>query len=392
MKFVLFHLMPYRDLDFTEAKKFRSVWTVMPNSNYDPQKGATEYEDYIDQLVAGERLGYDVIAVNEHHQTPYGMMPAPNLIASALIQRTKTVKIGVFGRALPLVSNPLNIAEEFAMLDNMSRGRLIAGFVRGIGAEYHTTGVNPAFSHQRFYEAHELIVKAWTEVGPFAHEGDHYNFSYVNVWPRPFQLPHPPIWIPSQGSAETIRWAAAPERKYPFVVTFSTADAVANYLKVYRSEAKGFGYEASSDQLGWAAPIYVADTDERAREEARIPLQRLFNDYLPMPWEMLIPPGYSSMSSTLALAKVRTGIGVQAQTLEELIEKGTVVVGSPRTVRERIEAMREKTGLGNMICLQQFGTLSSELAYRNMEMFASEVMPALRDGAVSPAPAMVGGL
>ena len=111
-----------------------------------------------------------------------------------------------------------------------------------------------------------------------------------------------------------------------------------------------------------------------------------------MPWEMLIPPGYSSMSSTLALAKVRTGIGVQAQTLEELIEKGTVVVGSPRTVRERIEAMREKTGLGNMICLQQFGTLSSELAYRNMEMFASEVMPALRDGAVSPAPAMVGGL
>jgi alkanesulfonate monooxygenase SsuD/methylene tetrahydromethanopterin reductase-like flavin-dependent oxidoreductase (luciferase family) len=387
MKFVLFHLMPYRDLNFDEAQKYRSVWTLMPNSAYDPDKGADEYEEYIDQLVSGERLGYDVIAVNEHHQTPYGLMPAPNLIASALIQRTKKVKIGVFGRALPLVNNPLTIAEEFAMLDNLSRGRLITGFVRGIGAEYHTAGVNPAFSHGRFYEAHDLIVQAWTRPGPFAYEGEHFNFRYVNTWPRPYQQPHPPIWVPSQGSSETIRWSADPARKYPFVVTFSTSDAVSNYLKMYRAEASRFGYEASSDQLGWAAPIYVAETDERAREEARIPLQRLFNNYLPMPWEMLVPPGYSSMASMIALAKVRTGIGVQEQTLEDLIEKGTVVVGSPKTVRDRIESMRDKTGLGNMICLHQFGTLSNELTRRSMEMFSAEVMPALRSKTLASAAA-----
>jgi alkanesulfonate monooxygenase SsuD/methylene tetrahydromethanopterin reductase-like flavin-dependent oxidoreductase (luciferase family) len=79
--------------------------------------------------------------------------------------------------------------------------------VRGIGTEYHATGLNPAFSQERFQEAHDLIVAAWTRPGPFEFEGEHYNFRYVNLWPRPYQSPHPPIWIPSQGSSETIRWA-----------------------------------------------------------------------------------------------------------------------------------------------------------------------------------------
>ncbi|SPP92894.1 LLM class flavin-dependent oxidoreductase [Bradyrhizobium vignae] len=379
MKFVLFHLMPYRALDFVAAKQYRSAWTALPNSLYDPVKGAEDYASYMEQLVSGEKLGFDIIAVNEHHQTAYGLMPAPNLIASALIQQTKKVRIGVFGRALPLVNNPVNIAEEFAMLDNLSKGRLVVGFVRGIGAEYHSSGVNPAFSHERFHEAHDLIVRAWRETGPFAFEGEHFSIRYTNLWPRPYQNPHPQIWIPSQGSAETIHWAAAPERKYPFVVTFSTAEAVEKYLNVYRSEAQQFGYEASSNQLGWAAPIYVADTDERAQEEAREPLERLFNDYLPMPWEMLIPPGYSSIASTKALAKVRTGLGIQRQTLDQLIAKGTVVVGSPQTVRNRLEQMRDRTGLGNMVCLLQFGTLSDELTQRNIERFACDVMPYLQD-------------
>ena len=126
----------------------------------DPQKGADEYASYIDQLAYAEKLGFDIIAVNEHHQTAYGMMPAPDLIASALIQRTKKVKIAILGRALPLVNNPVNIAEEFAMLDNLSKGRIITGFVRGIGNEYHSTGINPYFSHERYQEAHDLIVAA----------------------------------------------------------------------------------------------------------------------------------------------------------------------------------------------------------------------------------------
>jgi alkanesulfonate monooxygenase SsuD/methylene tetrahydromethanopterin reductase-like flavin-dependent oxidoreductase (luciferase family) len=380
MKFAFFHLMPYRPLDFAERAKHRSAWVVLPNSLYDPKKGAEEYASYIDQLVSAEALGFDIIAVNEHHQTAYGMMPAPNLIASALIQRTSWVKIAILGRALPLTANPLTIAEEFAMLDNLSKGRIITGFVRGIGTEYHATGLNPAFSHERYQEAHDLIVSAWTKPGPFAFEGEHYNFRYVNLWPRPYQTPHPPIWIPSQGSSETIKWAADPARKYPFLVTFSAADLVTRYLNMYRDQARAFGYEASGDQLGWAAPIYVAETDERAKAEAKAGVESLFNDYLHNPWEMLLPPGYMSLSSMKNTMKMRKALGTRARnmTIDELMESGTVVVGSPETVREKIERMRERTGLSIVVAMLQFGVLTNELTKRNMEMFATEVMPKLR--------------
>jgi alkanesulfonate monooxygenase SsuD/methylene tetrahydromethanopterin reductase-like flavin-dependent oxidoreductase (luciferase family) len=380
MQIAFFHLMPYRPLDFAERAKYRSAWVVLPNRLYDPKKGADEYQSYIDQLVYAEELGFDIVAVNEHHQTAYGLMPAPNLIASALIQRTKTAKIAILGRALPLVANPVNIAEEFAMLDNLSRGRIITGFVRGIGTEYHATGINPAFSQERFQEAHDLIVSAWTRPGPFAFEGEHYNFRYVNLWPRPYQTPHPPIWIPSQGSSETIKWASHPDRKYPFLVTFSATELVSRYLNLYRDAAKAYGYDAAGGQLGWAAPIYVADTDEIAKEEAKAGIESLFNEYLHNPWEMLLPPGYTSLSSMKNTMKVRKALGTRArnQTIDELMASGTVVVGSPRTVRERIERMRDATGLDILVAMLQFGVLPDELARRNMELFASEVMPQLR--------------
>jgi alkanesulfonate monooxygenase SsuD/methylene tetrahydromethanopterin reductase-like flavin-dependent oxidoreductase (luciferase family) len=381
MKFTCFHLMPYRPLDLKAAAEHRSAWVVLPNSFYDPKKGAAEYDSYLDQLTYAEKLGFDVIGVNEHHQTAYGMMPAPNLIASALIQRTKTAKIAVLGRALPIVGNPINIAEEFAMLDVLSKGRLIAGFVRGIGAEYHSTGVNPAFSHERFHEAHDLIIKAWTTVGPFEFEGNHFRNRYVNLWPRPYQTPHPPVWIPSMGSRETIEWASAPERKYPFLVTFSAEAAVVRYLNMYKETAQSMhGYAASASQLGWAVPLYVAETDARAKEEARAGIESLFNNFLPMPWEMLLPPGYTSNASLKATMKIRTALGSRArnQTVDELMANGTAVIGSPRTVLEKIERVREQTGLENLIVMPQFGVMPDEFVKRNMELFASEVMPKLR--------------
>jgi alkanesulfonate monooxygenase SsuD/methylene tetrahydromethanopterin reductase-like flavin-dependent oxidoreductase (luciferase family) len=380
MKFVCFHLMPYRPLDMAARSRHRSAWVVLPNALYDPVKGADEYEAYLDQLTYAETLGFDAIGVNEHHQTAYGMMPAPNLIASALIQRTKRAKIAILGRALPLVNSPIAIAEEFAMLDNLSRGRIIAGFVRGIGTEYHATGLNPSFSLERFQEAHDLIVSAWTRPGPFEFEGEHFNVRYVNLWPRPYQSPHPPIWIPSMGSSETIRWAAAPERKYPFLVTFSAHELVARYLNLYRDAARQFGYQAAGDQLGWAAPIYVADTDERARAEAKAGIESLFNDFLANPWEMLLPPGYTSLASMKNTMRVRKALGSRArnQTIDDLVESGTVIAGSPRTVREKIERMREATGFNILVALLQFGVLTNELTRRNMDMFAAEVMPHFR--------------
>jgi alkanesulfonate monooxygenase SsuD/methylene tetrahydromethanopterin reductase-like flavin-dependent oxidoreductase (luciferase family) len=162
-------------------------------------------------------------------------------------------------------------------------------------------------------------------------------------------------------------------------VTFSSADLVARYHTTYREQAREYGYEAAAEQLGWACPIYVADTDERARAEAGRAVETLFNDFLRQTFEMLMPPGYTSMRSMKNFINMRRGLlGGGRATAEGLIESGTALIGSPKTVLAGIERMREKTGFGILVALLQFGILSDELTRRNMDRFAAEVMPHLR--------------
>jgi alkanesulfonate monooxygenase SsuD/methylene tetrahydromethanopterin reductase-like flavin-dependent oxidoreductase (luciferase family) len=369
--------MPYADLDLEAGRKNGTVWVNLPNSNFDPAKGHKLYNRYLDELEYGEELGFDAIAVNEHHQTAYGLMPSPIVTASALARRTQRVKIAILGSALPLREHPLTIAEEHAMIDVISGGRLISGFVRGIGAEYHTFGVNPTFSHDRFHEAHDLIVRAWTEPGPFAFQGRHYKAQYVNLWPRPYQKPHPPIWIPSQGSKETIDWAAHPDRRYTYLQTFSPANVVQRYLKMYRDTSKGFGYAAEDRQLGWAVPVYVAATDEAARREAKPHFEAFRNVFLKMPVEMLLPPGYTSRESLKNVMKAKAAIFGDI-TLEKSIELGLIVCGSPVTARRAFETYWKEMRFGNLLVLCQFGTLPADLTRKNMEFFARDVMPAVK--------------
>jgi len=386
MEVVLFHLMPYADLDLKAGREHGTVWVNLPNSNFDPVKGHKLYNRYLDELEYGEELGFDVLAVNEHHQTAYGLMPSPIVTASALARRTKRAKIAILGSALPLREHPLMIAEEHAMIDVISGGRLISGFVRGIGAEYHTFGVNPTFSHDRFHEAHDLIVRAWTEPGPFAFQGRHYNVQYVNLWPRPYQKPHPPIWIPSQGSKETIDWAAHRDRRYTYLQTFSPANVVQRYLKMYRDTCRSFGYEAEDRQLGWAVPVYVAATDEAARAEAKPHFEAFRNVFLKMPVEMLLPPGYTSRESLKNVMKAKAAIFGDI-TLEKSIELGLIVCGSPATARQALESYWKDMRFGNLLVLCQFGTLPADLTRRNMELFAREVMPAVKKLASNAVPA-----
>jgi alkanesulfonate monooxygenase SsuD/methylene tetrahydromethanopterin reductase-like flavin-dependent oxidoreductase (luciferase family) len=378
MKFIFFHLMPYADIDLSFADKHNSAWVTLPNSYYDPKKGHRLYNRYLDELEYADKLGFDGVGVNEHHQTAYGLMPTPGVIAGALARRTERVKIAVLGRALPLLNNPLTVAEEFAMLDNISGGRLIAGFVRGIGAEYHSWGVNPAKSHERFHEAHDLIVRAWTEPGPFAFEGRHYHFQYVNTWPRPYQTPHPPIWIPSQGSRETIEWAAEPSRKYTYLQTFSPASALARFMAMYKEAAEKYGYEASPDQLGWAVPVYVAESDEAAHREAKPHIEVMVNKFLRMPPQMLLPPGYLSLASMTNIMKAKSSITGGYQGIDSLIEKGMFLCGSAATVRQQIESYQKQIGFRHILTMLQFGTLPAELTRKSMEIFAAKVMPQLR--------------
>jgi alkanesulfonate monooxygenase SsuD/methylene tetrahydromethanopterin reductase-like flavin-dependent oxidoreductase (luciferase family) len=382
MKTFFFHLMPYADLDLSYTERHNSSWVTLPNSYFDPAVGTGLYRRYIGELELADELGFDGICVNEHHQNAYGLMPAPNLIAASLARTTKQAKIAILGRALPLVSNPVNIAEEFAMLDQMSGGRIIAGFVRGIGAEYYSNAINPTLSHERFYEAHDLILRAWKEIGPFPYRGRHYQFDYVNLWPRPLQQPHPPVWIPSQGSSETVLWAAAAERKYTYLQTFSPVKTAKKAFDFYREVAEREGYEASPSQLGWAVPTYVAESDEIARREVKPHIEAFFNKFLRMPIEMRLPPGYSSIASTKALIQNKYAVRASAQTIDALMEHGMVIVGSAATVRERLIATSKELGVGNLIAMLQMGTLPADLTEKNLRLFARDVMPHLREGAL----------
>jgi alkanesulfonate monooxygenase SsuD/methylene tetrahydromethanopterin reductase-like flavin-dependent oxidoreductase (luciferase family) len=377
MKFTLFHLMPYAALDLDEAAKYPTAWLHTPNTLYDKHAGADLYDRYLGELERGEELGFDGIAVNEHHSTAYGMMPSPIVTASALARRTKNVTIAILGSALPLRDHPLTLAEEHAMIDTITRGRLISGMVRGIGAEYHVWGTNPAFSHERFHEAHDLIIQAWTQAGITSFHGKHYNHEYVNVWPRPYQDPHPPIWIPSQGSKETIVWAAHPDRKYTYLQTFSPIKSVRKYLQQYRDQAEAYGYTATDHQLGWALPIYVAETDEIARKEAKVHYENFRNKFLKMPIEMLLPPGYSSIESMQGVAKTKAQITGDI-TLELSIDMGMFICGSAETVRQQIEEYWKDMRMGHLLSMLQFGTLPADLTAKNMDLFATEVMPHLR--------------
>jgi alkanesulfonate monooxygenase SsuD/methylene tetrahydromethanopterin reductase-like flavin-dependent oxidoreductase (luciferase family) len=272
------------------------------------------------------------------------------------------------------------VAEEYAMLDNLSRGRLIAGFVRGIGAEYHASGANPGESHDRFHEAHDLIVRAWTEEGPFAYEGKHYHFDYVNLWPRPYRKPHPPIWIPSQGSASTIEWAA--RMGYTYCQTLSPIKSVARFFQLYCDEADKAGRVATADNLAWSNTIYVAETDAKAIREAKPHLEALINRLLRMPLNMLLPPGYTSMESFKRIRSARP-ILHKPQSIEDLIEAGTVIVGGPETVRQRLAEYQELAGFNTSLTKTQFGTLPADMTRANMDAIAQEVLPHFQERGTS---------
>jgi alkanesulfonate monooxygenase SsuD/methylene tetrahydromethanopterin reductase-like flavin-dependent oxidoreductase (luciferase family) len=381
MKFFNFHLMPYRHADLAAIERNGSAWVTFSNKHYDPKLGAEIYHEYLDQMEYADELGFDGVCLNEHHQTAYGLMPTPGVLAGALARSVKRAKIAILGRALPLLANPLQIAEEFAILDNLTRGRVIAGFVRGIGAEYHAMGINPAESQARFAEAHDLIIRAWTEPGPFSHVGKYFQLNYVNPWPRPYQSPHPPIWVPSQGSSSTIDWAA--RLRYTYCQTLSPIDVVAKFFNMYREQARKHGYEASNEQLAWSNCVYVAETDEKAVAQARPHLEALMGTLLKMPMEMLLPPAYTNIDAMKRIKATRAGgFNKKPQTIEDLMRAGVVIVGSPATVRERLAECEAIAGFGTVLTKTQFGTMPDDMTRDNMAAIAQEIIPHFRTPAV----------
>jgi alkanesulfonate monooxygenase SsuD/methylene tetrahydromethanopterin reductase-like flavin-dependent oxidoreductase (luciferase family) len=372
MRFFMFHLMPW---DRLPASYEGPAWVTCPNSNYDPVHGGELYNRYIDELVRAEPLGFDGVCVNEHHANAYGNMPSPNLIASILARQTSRLKIAVVGNALPLYNPPTRVAEEYAMIDCISGGRLIAGMVVGGGPEYYSNGLNPAEARGRFSEAVDLILRCWTEPGPFQWNGRHYKLRYVNPWPVPIQKPHPPIWIPGAGSLETMEYVAKRRWAYMGIPYFHKRVFKRNF-DFFREACEKEGYTASPDQMGWLVPVYVAETDAQARREYEPHLWHFAKKLLP--GINISPPGYTSARSALKVMGAFNDFMLNVTTWEQILDGDYAVVGSPATVREKMAELIRWLGVGNVLVLPQLATLPADLTRRNQELFAGEVMPFLR--------------
>ena len=384
LRFYFFHLMPYPYIPPTA--EFDSTWVSLSNKYYDPQRGRNLYNDYIDQLVSAEKFGFDGTCVNEHHANFYGTMPSPNIIAAMLIQRTTHIPIGIIGNAIPLHGNPLRVAEEIAMLDVISGGRIINGFVRGIGCEYFNNGVVPADSLERFHEAHDLIIKAWTEDGPFTWQGDHFYVPNVNPIPKPIQQPHPPIWIPGQGSLETLKFIA--EHKYTYMMVFAPQWFTKMAFDGLREECKRLGYDAPKSMFNACVPTYIAETDEQAHREAKAHLSWIFNTGLKIPDPIFFPPGYMSTKSfrNFAGALKKGKIKPQAKlSYDELLADRYIIVGSPETVKNRMGEYCDDVGAGGILAVgSSLGPMPNWMVMKNTQIFAEEVIPEFREADGKP--------
>ena len=379
MKFTWFHLMPYRYLPDDFKKKYHSVWVDIPRDLYDPKIGHRLYNDYLDQLVAAERLGFDVIGVNEHHQNAYGLMPSPNIMAASLIQRTSRIKVLVLGNALPLYDHPQRVAEELAMLDVLSNGRLITGMVVGLGVEAFTYEINPTFIRERYREAHELIVRAWTQEGPFRFEGNHYQHRVVNPWAVPLQKPHPRVWIPGVLSKETIIWAA--RQRYPYIALSTAIDATKKIWELYDSVAAEVGYTGGPENRGYLQRCHVAETEEKALANARqfMWMQGEFTGLAHPVWSS--PSGYFSPSYRKAFVEYAVGRGSnpRAASFEDQIRDQQIIAGTPKTVLPKFRRLLEETRPSILGLWASDGFVSNQDATTCIRLLGQEVLPAVRE-------------
>ncbi len=382
MKFTWFNLMPWPHLPEDFRQKNKSVWVDIDSKLYDPIKGHDVYNDYLDMLEYADTLGFDGLGINEHHQNAYGMMPSPNIMAAAISRRALNAAVVVLGNSLGLYNPPTRVAEEFAMLDVITGGRLVAGFPVGSSMDInYCYGDIPALSRERYQEAHDLIKRAWADPEPFAWNGRYTKLRYVNTWPKPIQNP-PPIHVPGGGSVET----------YDFCLDNTYSYSYLSFSGYIRAKALLQGYwdrlternepDESPYRAGFAQTICVAETDAEAERLYKDHVSYFFNRCLHVAPGFADAPGYRTIKTIKsgALSQFSPDLGEAAHMpWKQLVDEGYVIAGSPATVREKMEELIKGLRVGNIFCLIHIGDMPIEKTRHSTRLFAEEVMPHLRN-------------
>ncbi|MGI8927552.1 MAG: LLM class flavin-dependent oxidoreductase [Tepidiformaceae bacterium] len=394
---------PYQDLSsgYFGAAGADITDLALSNRSYDPKVGAELYNRYLDEKVYAEEMGFDGLMLNEHHSTPFCMGGVMNVEAAILARITKRAKIVLLGNVLPIWDDPLWLAEELAEIDMISRGRLVTGWVRGTGRESVAHNAQPPFNWERFQEAHDFVVKAWTTDGPFRWEGEHYNFRYVNPWARPYQQPHPPIWIPGVMSRNTVAWAA--KMQYPYVMLATELEPTLKSFDYYSEMAREHGYEAGTQHKGYLFKVHVDETEELAEMAARKYIQGPSNPFLEgnqgnvRPFIQNLPgltsrtnllPTVESFAAAAARGRQKEHQAASAEkqdamdflgTFDEQINKMSIITGTPKTVIPKVRHVLEYLRPGSIFFWDGDGAMDHDDSMRSLRLMGEEVIPAVRE-------------
>ena len=372
-RFNFMHFLPYVHLP-ENHKEFKSLWVDFSNKYYDPKRGYALYQRYLSELVLADRLGFDAIVVNEHHNTAYSMMAAPNLIASAIIPQTRNAKICVWGTP-PNLEYPNRLAEEYAMLDVMSEGRLEVAFPLGTGMEYWANPINPTTARERHRESIAIILQAWTQDGPTKFFGEFYTYRFLNPWPRPYQKPHPPCYIVGTGSPETVELAA--ELGFGYSAVFVTKQRALELNRKLRERASSYGRTIRPDQMPLGVITYVAETKQKAEDEGIEHIRYFFEDALRTTPEFLNPPGYISVEQL----KIRAALADKLHgkfDFDAVNEAFFCAVGTPDQVVDQLSQWGETMGTNHFNLMAAVGNMPNWKVVKNLSLIAEEVIPRMR--------------
>ncbi|MEL0013696.1 MAG: LLM class flavin-dependent oxidoreductase, partial [Rhodospirillales bacterium] len=361
------------------------------SSLFDPRKAHGMYNDFMDELEYAADCGFDGICVNEHHSNGYGLMPSPNLIASSLARRTSNAALCVMGNSLALYNPPTRVAEEFAMIDCISGGRLIAGFPVGTPMDTcYAYGQNPSMLRERYLEAHDLVMKAWKEKETFSFNGRYNQQRYVNVWPRPVQDdPHPPVWIPGGGSVETWQWCAEMDYVYCYLSYYGYKAGMAT-MKGFWEEMDRLGKDRNPYRAGFLQFVGVAETEEEAYKLYKEPAEYFYGRCLHVDPRYATPPGYTTeatmragiqgqVSRVASDNKTALVVDKKAREFDAILDNGYVIIGTPDQVAEKLKEVAQELHVGQLMLLLQYGNMSRDVAMYNTKLYAEQVLPQLKD-------------
>jgi len=328
-----------------------------------PEFGLTQGEYMratVDHLASADALGYDSIRVNEHHFHQYGgLMPAVTTMLAALAQRTSHVRLGTSVVGVPL-HHPLEIAEQLAMVDLMSNGRVDLGVGRGfVSHDYEVMGVTYPDAQDHLIESLEVVLKAWSGQ-PIFHQGKYYQINDVDLWPQPEQRPHPPIWFACSNSPQSFEWVGHHGYNLLTIGYLHPIEDLAKLTRIYRDIWAA--EQGTEPTIGVHYHVVVNEDRKEARriaESALVEHVRL-----------------NRMSRSLA--KIDVGPAPESPPIQQLVDEGRLIAGDPDDCARMLRRFADETGCTETHCLFQFGNINFQMAQHSLELFAAEVMPRLQ--------------